>query len=96
MNSNSIDNRVKIIEIYYENGRPVKTIFRRILDIFGRNNRPSETAIKNLVDKFRSTGLVHNIPTPTRAPSNRSAENTAAVSEGVEEDPNLSVSRRSQ
>lgn len=96
MSSISIENRIKIIETFYENGRCVKTTFRKIRDIFGRHNRPSESAIKNLVDKFKSTGSVQNIPTTTRTRSGRSPENIAAVSESVEEDPNLSIPRRSQ
>ena len=64
----------KITLIFYENGRRVKTPFSKISDIFGRDDRPSEHAIKSLVEKFRSTGFVHNIPTPIRARPGRSTE----------------------
>ena len=63
----SIENRIKIIKIYYENGWCVKSIFRKIRDIFGRHDQPSEHAIKNLVEKCRSTGSVHKIPITIRA-----------------------------
>ena len=56
MSSIAIENCIKIIKIYYENGGSVKTTYRKISDIFGRYNRPCETVIKNLVDKFESTG----------------------------------------
>ncbi|CAH0550852.1 unnamed protein product [Brassicogethes aeneus] len=96
MPSISIENRIKNIETYNENGRCVKTTYRKIRDMFGRHGRPSENAIKNLVDKFKSTGSTNNIPTPIRVRPGRSAENIAAVSESVEQDPNLSIPRRSQ
>ncbi|CAK1588653.1 unnamed protein product [Parnassius mnemosyne] len=96
MNSISLENRIKIIKIHYENGGSVKVTFRKIRDIFGQHNRPSETAIKNLVAKFESTGSVQNVPTPTRVRPGRSTENIAAVCHSVEEDPNLSIPQRSQ
>ena len=85
----SIENRIKIVEIYYENGRCVENTFHKIPNIFGRYDRPSEHAIRNLVKKFRSTGLVHNIAIPICARPGHSTENIAAVRESVEEDPNL-------
>ncbi|CAK1596386.1 unnamed protein product [Parnassius mnemosyne] len=96
MNSILLENRIKIIKIHYENGGSVKVTFRKIPDIFGQHNRTSETAIKNLVAKFESTGSVQNAPTPTRVRPGRSTENIAAVSHSVEEDPTLSIPRRSQ
>uniref|UniRef100_A0A2H1WA51 SFRICE_021049 n=1 Tax=Spodoptera frugiperda TaxID=7108 RepID=A0A2H1WA51_SPOFR len=96
MNSISLKNCIKIIQIHYENGRSVKVTFRKIRDIFGQHNRPSEIAIKNLVAKFESTGSVQNVPTPTRVRPGRSTENIAAVSHSVEEDHKLSISRRLQ
>ena len=61
----------------------------------GRYNCPSKSAIKISVDKFESTGLVHNIPITARVRQGRSAEHIAAVSKSVEEDPDLSIPRRS-
>lgn len=96
MNAISLENRIKIIQIHYENGRSVKTTFRKIIDIFGRYNRPSEPAIKNLVEKFESTGSVQNARTSTHTRSGRSTENIADVSDSVADQPNLSIRRRSQ
>ena len=50
MFSISIEKRIKIIKIYYENGGSVKTIHRKISNVFGRYNRLSETAIENVRD----------------------------------------------
>ena len=43
--------------------------------------------------KFEETGVVANIERPLH---NRFAENIATVSESVAEDPDVSISRRSQ
>ncbi|XP_033213870.1 uncharacterized protein LOC117170932 [Belonocnema kinseyi] len=48
------------------------------------------------VEKFESTGKVQNVPVPVRQRSARSVENIAAASASIEEDPNQSLTCRSQ
>jgi len=47
--------------IYYENGRPLKNIFRKIHDYFGVSNHPHKNIICNLIKKFESTSSVDNV-----------------------------------
>ena len=55
MESFTTEQRVKVIQTYYENGRSVKTTFRKIRDYFGQRNRPSESGIRGIVQRFEET-----------------------------------------
>lgn len=90
------EERIKVIQSYYENSRSVKITFRKIREFFGKHNRPTELAIQNLVKKFEKTGSVLNIPTPVHTRPARSVENIAAVRDSVAESRTVSVRRRSQ
>ena len=51
----SIEQCVKAIDVYYENGRSNKNAFRTLRDFFGPHNRPTESAIgKNFEEIPRS------------------------------------------
>ena len=43
----TIEQRVKVVEAYYENGRSNKNAFRALREFFGQHNRPTESAIGN-------------------------------------------------
>lgn len=90
------EQRVHIIKIYYMNGCSIKTTHRRLRDFFGARNRPSELAIRNLIRKFEATGSVRNRPLSGRPKSVRTNENIARVRESVENEPRMSIPRRSQ
>lgn len=45
----TIEQRVKVIEAIYENGRSNRNEFHALRDIFGQHNRPTESAIGNNV-----------------------------------------------
>ena len=92
----TIEQRVKVIEAYYENGRSNRNAFRALRDFFGQHNRPTESAIGKIVRKFKQTGSVADMKTPLRARLRRSAENIAAVRENVAEDPDTSIRHRAQ
>lgn len=92
----SIEERVKVIEAYYENGRSNKSAFRALRDFFGPHNRPTESAIGKIVKKFQETGSVADVKKPVRARAGRSPENIAAVRENVADSPNTSIRHRAQ
>jgi len=50
-----LQQRVYIIQTYYENGRSLKNTHRKIRDFFGINNRPNQSSIQRLVKKFEET-----------------------------------------
>lgn len=92
----TIEQRVKVIEAYYENGRSNKNAFRALRDYFGQHNRPTESSIAKIIRKFKETGSVADARTPLRARLGRSEENIAAVRESVAENPDTSIRHRAQ
>ncbi|XP_050301230.1 uncharacterized protein LOC126739527 [Anthonomus grandis grandis] len=96
MEQYTTEQRVKIIQAYYENGRSRKNTFRGLREFFGAQNRPCEKTIWNLVQKFEQTGSVANIKTPRHARRGRSEHNIAIVAESVNENPRTSIRHRSQ
>ena len=96
MESYSVEQHVQIMKLYYENGSSVRATYRALRPFYGRNDRPAESTIRRLVAKFESTGSVNVQPPRVRARSARSAENIAAVRQSVQDNPRLSIPRRSQ
>lgn len=47
MDTYTLEQRIKIIQTYYECSRSLKRIFRKICDVFGVNSRPNESTIKD-------------------------------------------------
>lgn len=90
------EQRVKIIQTFYENGRSKKNTFRALRDYFGAHGRPSELAIFNLAKKFERTGSVLDVQHSVRARSARTIENIVAVRDSVAESPETSVRHRAQ
>jgi len=66
MEQYTIQQRIYIVQTYYENGRTLKDTFRKIRDYFGVSNRPHENIIHNLIQKFESSGSVDNVKLPRR------------------------------
>ena len=96
MPSYSTQQRIEIVQLYYENGRSVKNVFRKLREIYGRHNRPSEPEIRNIVQKFEETGSVLDIKPATRKRKGRSQEHINMVRDSVAEDQQTSIARRSQ
>ena len=80
-----IEQRVKIVGPFYENGRSNQNTFRAIGDFFGQHNRPKVSTIERIVRKFQRTGSVGNVKTPVHARPVRSAENISVVRDSVAE-----------
>jgi len=91
----TIADRVKIVKTYYKNDDSPAATFRALRGDFGRFNRPTQQAVCKIVKKFEKTGSVTDIAKPVHHRNARSAENIAAVSESVADDP-ISIPRRAQ
>ena len=50
--------RLQIVQLYYENQRSVKTVFRALRPFYGRHNRPTEPTIRNTVTFRENNSLV--------------------------------------
>lgn len=96
MEKYTIEQRVKVIQAYYGNGRSNQTAYRVLRETFGQFNRPNVRTIGKIVAKFEQTGSVGDVKTPVRARTARTAENIAAVRDSVAEQPSTSTRRRAQ
>ena len=88
-----MEQRVKVIQAYYENGRSNQNAYRALRDFFGQFDRPNVRTIAKIVEQFEQTGSVEDVRTPVHA---RTAENIAAVRDSVAEEPSTSTRRRAQ
>ena len=57
----TIEQRVKVIQAYYENGRSDQNAYRALRDFFGQFNRPNVRTIGKIVQKFEQTGSVGDV-----------------------------------
>ena len=57
----TIEQRVKVVEAYYENGRSNENTFRALREFFGQHNRPTESAIGKIVCKFKQIGSLADV-----------------------------------
>ena len=92
----TITQRIKIIKTYYKNGDSAPATYCPLRGDYGLHNRPTTQAFGKIVKKFEETEAITNIVRPVHHRFARSVENIAAVSESVGEDPNVSISCRSQ
>ena len=90
------EQRVKIIEFYFENGRSIVATQRSYMRNFNVRHPPSRPAIMNLVARFQEYGSVSDKPRSGRGRSVRTRENTEAAKRSIEENPTTSTRRRSQ
>lgn len=96
MEQYTLEQRLQVIQIYYQNSRSITATLRALRPFYRRHNLPAESTIRRLVQKFESTFSLHNVPVPVRRRNARSEENIAAAEASVQEDPNQSLTRRSQ
>ena len=82
MNRLTNEQRLKIIEFYYQNASSVKNVDRALLPYYSQFNRPKED-IRGFVTKFRTKFTLLDIKPPTRLRTVRTEENIAAVSPSV-------------
>ncbi|EFN75580.1 hypothetical protein EAI_08636, partial [Harpegnathos saltator] len=96
MTSYTIEQHVQAIKLYYQNECSLVQTLRALRPFYGRRGGPSKSTLQRLVAKFETTGSLNDQPTPVRQRNARSAENIAAVSESVQENPRQSIPRRAQ
>lgn len=92
----TIQQRVQIVELFYENGPSAKNVFRQLRNIYGLHNRPSESTINRIVQKFQETVSVEDKRGERYSRIGRSQAHIDLVRESVTEDPKMSINRRSQ
>ena len=88
--------RLQIVQLYYENGPSVKSVYRAIRPIYGVHNRPTERTIQHTIGKLENNSTLLDDTGPIRPRTARTVENIAAVNESFSEDPEESIRRRSQ
>ena len=88
--------RLQIVQLYYENGRSVKSVYRALKPIYGVHNRPTERTIRHTIGKLENNLILLDDTRPIRPRTARTVENIAAVNESFAKDPGESIRRRSQ
>ena len=91
----TLQQHIEIIKIHYKNSENLAVTIRKTKAFLGRPEAPCRTAIQKLVQKFELLGHVSDVNNKTRARRSRTTENIAAVAQSVEENPGLSIPRRS-
>ena len=59
------EQRLQIIEFYYQNACSVKKVHRTLLSFYDQFNRPTEAAIRAIVTKFRTKFTLLDIKPPS-------------------------------
>ena len=95
MNRLANEQRLQIVEFYYQNACSVKKVNRAFLPFYSQFNRPTEAAIRIIVTKFRTKFTLLDIKLPTRLRRVQTEENIAAVVASVKDDHHLPIRRRS-
>jgi hypothetical protein len=96
MNRLTSEERLQIVQIYFENHGSVRQTHRALRPFYGRHNRPSEQVIRKTMDRFHTTHTLVDNTHPQRRHTVRTEEVIAAVERSVEEDPNESIRHRAQ
>ena len=88
--------RLQIVQLCYENGRSVKSVYHALRPIYGVHNRPTESTIRYTIGKLEKNLTLLDDTRPIRPRTARTVENIAAVNESFAEYPEESIRRRSQ
>ena len=46
--------RLQIVQLYYENGRSVKSVYRALRPVYAVHNRPTECTIRHSIGKLEN------------------------------------------
>ena len=87
---------LKIVQLYYENGRSVKSVYSALRLIYGVHNHPTERTIRHTIGKLENNLTLLDDTRPIRQRTARTVKNIAALNESFAEDPEESIRRRSQ
>ena len=91
MNRFTNEQRLQIIEFYYQNACSIEKVHSALIPFYGQFNRPTEAPIWAIVNKFRTKLTLFDIKPPTRLRREQTEENIAAVSTSVDDDLQLSI-----
>ena len=89
-----LQQRLQIIEFYYQNACSVKKVHCALLPFYGQFNRPHEAIIRAIVTKFHTKFTFLNIKPPTRLRRVRSVQSITALSASVNDDHQISIRLR--
>ncbi|CAK9826872.1 hypothetical protein ANTRET_LOCUS4642 [Anthophora retusa] len=95
METYSVIQRTKIIELYFENHRSVILTQRAYRQHFNVRNPPSKSMIQRLVQRFQQHGAVCDLPRSGRPYCVRNNVNIERVQQSIQENPETSTRRRS-
>ena len=90
------EERVKIIEFYFENRRSIIGKQRSYLRHFNVRHSPTKPTIINLVKRFQEHGFVGDRSRPGRSRSERTPGKTENVRRSIKDEATTSTGRRSQ
>ena len=96
MESLTPQQRLQIVQLYYENQRSVKNVFRALRPFYDRYNRPTESNIRNTIAKIENQFSLLDDTRPHRPHPARNFENIAAVAGSIHEKRENSIRHRSQ
>ena len=88
--------RLQIVQLYYENRRSVKSVYRALRPIYGVHNRPTKRTIRHTIGKLDNNLTLLDDTRPIRPRTAQTVENIATVNESFAKDPEESIRRRSQ
>lgn len=94
MEKYTVEQRVQIVKIHYQNGANFPETVRKTRTNFGHHNAPSRNTVINLINKFEHTGSVVDAKRTGRPRSARSEENIAMVAVSVDDDPTTSKRKK--
>jgi len=90
------EQRLQIVEIYFQNHGSVRETHRALRPFYGRHNRPSEQLIRITMERFRTTFTLLDSTHHPRRRTVRTKETIAAVERSTKEDQNESIRHRAQ
>ena len=82
------EERIKIVELHFQNNGSVVSVQRNDRRIFGNETGPSKERINALVSKFKETGTTENKPRCGRPRNIRTDASIQRVAASVAENPN--------
>ncbi len=92
----TVEQRVKIVKLHYENGGFYSITMRKFRTEFRHHNAPGRSTVVDLIKKFERTGQVMDIKHKTCQPRVITPKNIEMVTNSVESAPKLSIRRCSQ
>lgn len=88
--------RADIVELYIENQKSIVLTQRAFRTKFPKRKVPNPKTIRAFYSKFKSTGVLSNVPRPIIERRARSNTNIIIAQDLVAESPNVSIRRRAQ